>query len=279
MESGDPIDHQEVSVTDSLGSSGDGLFAGTAWHYARYRPGYPEAFFADVVARFRLDGTGRLLDLGCGTGQLTVPLARHVTEALGVDPEPEMLVEAANRARESNVTNVAWAQGSSADLPGEFGRFKLVTMGRSFHWMDRGRVLAALDGMVEADGGVVMANDSCLVRPVTAWQRAVEDLQPRFLPPGALPTPSPSSSDESHEAILSRSPFPNVQRVIHEFTREWTVDRIIGYLYSTSLPLRRLLGDRREAFEQEVAATLLAIEPSGQFIEPVTLEVHTATRG
>lgn len=266
-------------MTDALGSSGDGLFAGTAWHYARYRPGYPDVFFADVVTRFRLDGTGRLLDLGCGTGQLTVPLAGHVTEALGVDPEPEMLVEAANRARESNVTNVAWAQGSSEDLPGDFGRFKLVTMGRSFHWMDRERVLTALDGMVDADGGVVMVNDSCLVRPVTAWQRAVEDLQPRFLPPGALPSPSPASAGESHESVLSRSPFPDVQRVIHEFTREWTVDRIIGYLYSTSLPLRRLLGDRRAAFEQEVAATLLAVEPSGRFIEPVSLEVHTATRG
>ncbi|TQR87360.1 class I SAM-dependent methyltransferase [Mycobacterium hodleri] len=209
MESGDPIDRQEVSVADSL---------------------------------------------GCGTGQLTVPLARHVTEALGVDPEPEMLVEAANRARGSNVTNVAWARGSSEDLPGEFGRFKVVTMGRSFHWMDRERVL-------------------------TAWQRAVEDLQPRFLPHEALPSPGPASSGESHESLLARSPFPNVHRVIHEFTREWTVDRIVGYLYSTSLPLRRLLGDRRAAFEQEVAATLLAIEPSGRFIEPVALEVHTATRG
>jgi len=266
-------------VTDSLSSSGDGLFAGTAWHYARYRPGYPESFFADVVARFRLEGTGRLLDLGCGTGQLAIPLARHVTEALGVDPEPEMLAEAASRARELGVTNVSWAQGSSDDLPGEFGRFTLVTMGRSFHWMDRERVLMALDGMVAADGGVVMANDSCLVRPVTAWQRAVDELQPRFLPADALPSSSPASSGESHESVLSRSPFPNVHRMVHEFTREWTVDAIIGYLYSTSLPLRRLLGDRRSAFEEEVTATLLAIEPGGRFTEPVALEVHMATRG
>jgi hypothetical protein len=53
----------------------------------------------------------------------------------------------------------------------------------------------------------------------------------------------------------------------------------IGYLYSTSLPLRQLLGDRRAAFEQEVTDALLAIDPSGQFTEPVALEVLTATRG
>lgn len=67
------------------------LFAGTAWHYARYRPRYPEVFFDDLVLRLGPDGTGRLLYPGCGTGQLTLPLANHVTEAVGVDPEPEML--------------------------------------------------------------------------------------------------------------------------------------------------------------------------------------------
>jgi SAM-dependent methyltransferase len=88
-----------MSVTDSLGRSSGTLFTGTGWHYARYRPGYPEEFFADLVARFHLDGTGRLLDLGCGTGQLTIPLAEHVAAAIGMDPEPEMLAEAARQAQ------------------------------------------------------------------------------------------------------------------------------------------------------------------------------------
>ncbi|WP_353615266.1 MULTISPECIES: class I SAM-dependent methyltransferase [unclassified Mycobacterium] len=45
-----------------------------------------------------LDGAGRLLDLGCGTGQLALPLAGHVTEAVGVDPEADMLTEATRQA-------------------------------------------------------------------------------------------------------------------------------------------------------------------------------------
>ena len=185
-------------MTDSLGRPRCALFTGTAWHYARYRPGYPEAFLADLVARFRLDGTGRLLDVGCGTGQLTIPLAKHVSSAIGMDPVPEMLSEAATRAQAAHVTNVTWAQGSSVDLPGEFGRFRLVTMGRSFHWMDRERVLTALAGMVDADGGLVIANDSCLVRPTTAWQQAIEDLQHRFLPRDwQADSPSLSNAHES----------------------------------------------------------------------------------
>ncbi|MEV0298579.1 class I SAM-dependent methyltransferase [Nocardia sp. NPDC050710] len=257
----------------------DGLFSGTAWHYARYRPGYPAEVLDGIVSRFGLDGTGLLLDLGCGTGQLTLPLAEHVSAAIGVDPEPRMLAEAQVRAEAAGITNVAWVQGSSALLPGEFGRFRLVTMGRSFHWMDREAVLVALDDVVEVDGGLVIANDSCLVRPTTDWQQAIEDVQRRFLPRDQQAGPAPvADARRSHEDVLTRSPFSRVHRQVYEFARPWTVDQAIGYLYSTSLRLRRLLGDRQVAFEREVRAALLAIDPNGLFIEPVALEVLTASR-
>ncbi|MDP4510159.1 class I SAM-dependent methyltransferase [Nonomuraea turcica] len=80
-----------------------GLFTGTSAFYTRFRPGYLKVFFDDVIQRFGLDGSGRLLDLGCGTGQLTIPLADHVAEATGMDPEPDMLTEAAQHALAAKV--------------------------------------------------------------------------------------------------------------------------------------------------------------------------------
>jgi hypothetical protein len=69
-----------------------------------------------------------------------------------------------------------------------------------------------------------------------------------------------------------------VHRRTYESARSWTVEQVIGYLYSTSRPLRRLLGNRRSAFEQALTDGLLAIDPKGLFTEPVTLEVLTATK-
>ncbi|MFI7635940.1 hypothetical protein [Nonomuraea sp. NPDC049400] len=149
-------------------------------------------------------------------------------------------------------------------------------MGRSFHWMDREQVLGALAGMVEGGGGVVIANDGCLARPVTPWQHAIEEVQHRFL--GPLPQTGIGTPSEPNEAVLTRSPFRDVSRVVHEFERSWTANRIIGYLYSTSLPLRRLLGDRRPAFEREINDALLAADPSGRFVEPVALRVLIARK-
>lgn len=268
-----------MNATDPPDSSAGGLFAATAWHYARYRPGYPTAFLDDLIQRRDLDGTGRLLDLGCGTGQLTLPLAAHVAEAVGMDPEPDMITEAHRQAHEQAVTNVRWIQGDSAALPGDLGHFTLVTMGRSFHWMDRDHVLTTLDEMVDDEGSLVIANDTNLVLPSTPWQQAIQDIQRQFLPPDYHhDPPPPAGNSQTHEQLLANSAFSQVNRQDYEYTRSWTIEQAIGYLYSTSLPLRRLLGDRRPAFEESVRSTMLSIEPSGHFIEPVALEVLTATR-
>ncbi|WP_327141078.1 class I SAM-dependent methyltransferase [Nocardia sp. NBC_01327] len=253
------------------------LFRGTAWHYARYRPGYPREFVDEIIRTFDLDGSGRILDLGCGTGQLTVPLAMSAGEAVGVDPESEMLIEAAAYAASAGVTNAIWVEGSSAKLPTDLGRFEVVTMGRSFHWMEREQVLAVLDKLVKEAGGLVIANDSCLVRPVTDWQQRIEEIQNRFVPTNEQRRPRFSDDYLPHEEILRRSAFPKVDRRVYEFQREWTVAQAIGYLYSTSMPLRRLLSDR-DAFEREITHALTPLAADGRLFEPVSLEVFIATR-
>jgi hypothetical protein len=101
-----------------------------------------------------------------------------------------------------------------------------------------------------------------------------------FVPPDPLPGRMNAVVDhQPHEEILARSSFAHVRRLVYEFDRPWTLDQAIGYLYSTSLPLRQVLGDQQTAFEQAITDALLAIDPNGLFTEPVTLEVLAATRG
>ena len=73
-------------------------FAGpVADHYARFRRGYSADVVDHVMASLGLDGRSRVLDLGCGTGQLTLPLARRTRGVLGVDVEADMLRLAARQ--------------------------------------------------------------------------------------------------------------------------------------------------------------------------------------
>ncbi|MEH1820527.1 MAG: methyltransferase domain-containing protein [Nostoc sp.] len=45
--------------------------------YDRVRPGYPKALFDDVVSLSGITPQGRILEIGCGTGQATITFARR----------------------------------------------------------------------------------------------------------------------------------------------------------------------------------------------------------
>ncbi|SES12948.1 class I SAM-dependent methyltransferase [Psychrobacillus sp. OK032] len=53
-----------------MAAYGKDLFEGTASFYYRFRPMHPASLIRFLVERFSLDGSGQMLDLGCGTGQL-----------------------------------------------------------------------------------------------------------------------------------------------------------------------------------------------------------------
>ncbi len=258
------------------------LFASTAYYYARYRPGYPETFFRHVIARFGLDATARVLDLGCGTGQLAIPLAPPVREVVGMDPEPEMLAEAAAQADRAGIRNIHWVRGSDRDLErlkDDLGTFRAVTMGRSFHWMDRDATLRTLSEMVEPVGGVVVVSDNERVWDVDGWwQETVQETITRWLGPVRRAGSGTRTVFERFEDVFARSPFHNVE-VYHELLhRIVTTDELIGYLYSTSFCSLAVLGDNRAAFEADLRQRLHALSPTDVFDEDVALDAWLLTR-
>src|SRR5215211_2881199 len=88
-----------------------GFSGEVAGYYARFRRGYPPPVLDALQAAFRLGPADVVVDVGCGTGQLTVPLAGRVRAAVGIDPEPDMLAHARTAAREGGVRTASWMLG------------------------------------------------------------------------------------------------------------------------------------------------------------------------
>jgi ubiquinone/menaquinone biosynthesis C-methylase UbiE len=53
------------------------IFDEAASLYDEVRPGYPEDLFDDVISLSGIPAGGRILEIGCGTGQVTVPVAKR----------------------------------------------------------------------------------------------------------------------------------------------------------------------------------------------------------
>jgi SAM-dependent methyltransferase len=109
-------------------------FDGAALLYDEVRPGYPEALFDDVVSLSGVPSGGRILEIGCGTGQATVPFARRGHPILCVELG-ENLAAVARR----NLAAYPQAEVQTGDFeewPLEAGAFDLAVSATAFHWLD-----------------------------------------------------------------------------------------------------------------------------------------------
>lgn len=258
------------------------LFRGTAYYYAKYRPGYAAEFFDFAVKYYGLDGKRRLLDLGCGTGQLTIPFSKYFEEVIGLDPEQEMLDEAEKSAEKARVKNIKWVLKKAEDISEEMGTFRLTTMGASFHWMEQQKVLKKTYDITEKGGGLVIVSDSSSPwqdENAEKWKELRKKLVVRYL--GEKRRAGNSfyvEPKERFEELLNLSPFRGFEEFTHDYIRTWTLESVIGFLFSTSFASRRLFGDIISEFEEEMKNELLKIEPSGIFTEKVRLQALLARK-
>jgi ubiquinone/menaquinone biosynthesis C-methylase UbiE len=245
--------------------------------YVAHRLRWPRALIDEVVDRTGLSAPGRVLDLGCGPGFLAIAFAGRAGEVVGMDPDPAMLdaaeTEAAGLARPPR-----FIVGSSYDLAPELGRFALVTMGRSFHWMDREATLRALDGMVEPQGTVALFNDSHEKCRANQWRDILEEVQKQFVDASASQKVRRDPEWDSHSTVLLDSTFSRVERHSLIERRDLTVDEIIGRALSMSAMAPQVLGDRLDEFQKTLRGRLLEAQPSGDFQEIVEFSTVLARR-
>jgi SAM-dependent methyltransferase len=253
-------------------------FRTTTPYYAKYRLAYPDGLIARALTLAGLAPGDPVLDLGCGPGLLAVPIARLGMRVTAVDPEPEMLAAAGEAAREAGV-EIAFREGSSFAMPRDLGQFKLIAMGRAFHWMDGGATLELLDGYVVPGGALAFFDDEHPRTAENAWWRALRGVSEdygRNLSPHLVAANSPGY--RTHDSLLLDSPFCCLEGVSVVVRRERTVDDIVGLAFSMSTSSRQRLDERAASFESDLRKRLLALSPSGQFVEIAELSALVASR-
>ncbi|MFE7189954.1 class I SAM-dependent methyltransferase [Kitasatospora sp. NPDC057541] len=258
-----------------------------AAYYAEYRRGYPPAALDALADTFGLDahpGIGDLaLDLGCGTGQLALPLAARVRTVIGMDPEPDMLGQARAAAGRAGVRNALWLLGTDADVPALAGLLPggrplgVTVIGNALHWMDPGKLFGALRPLTRPGGGVaVVANGAPVWAQDTDWSQALRvALEAHF----GFPVTASCGTDDvergGYAAALAAAGFTEVREEVIAYEDALTPDQLLGTLYS-AIPAPSLPSPaERPAFAARLRAALPAPPTPAGYPEHVRVALLT----
>jgi SAM-dependent methyltransferase len=264
---------------DGDGVKGD--FGGeAAGYYHRFRHGYPSAVTEALANAFGLSGQDVLVDLGCGTGQLTLPMARYTRAVIGMDVEPDMLERGQQAARDADVRNVTWMLGGDTDIPALrrlLGDRSVgaVTIAQALHWMNHRELFRAVVPLLRPSGGIaVVTNGTPLWQQETDWSRALRAFLEHWL--GTTLTHACGTDEQSQRRYrddLTAAGFDVVTTAV-DYVASLDTDQLIGGVYS-AMGSRIPAAGERPAFAERLRE---AVAPHDHFSEPVHVAIVVGTR-
>lgn len=251
------------------------IYLGSAAHYRKGRPPYSPELEAWLAQELGLDGTARMLDVGCGPGILTVRLAPLFATAIGLDPDADMLAEGRRVAEELGRSNIQWVQALAEHLPDAApGPYRLVTFGQSFHWTDEQAVADTVYDMLEPGGTLALIVHTVDGRPQppsagtpiphTELTALVEKYLGSTRRAGQCPSPTRT---HRFEDVLVRTRFGVPRSVflpgVPDLLRD--SESVVSGYFSFSWAAPHLFGERADAFAAEARALLASQSPDGMF--------------
>lgn len=128
------------------------IFDEAALLYDEARPGYPDELFDDIVSLSGMPPEGRILEIGCGTGQATVPFARRGYQIQCIEIGENMAAVA--RRNLSSYPRVHVRTGDFEQLPLQESAFDLAISATAFHWLDRAIAYPKVAGALVPGGAI-----------------------------------------------------------------------------------------------------------------------------
>lgn len=239
-----------------------GGFDRAAETYASSRPGYPPAAVDWLL------GTGRdVLDLGAGSGLLTLALAERAPRVVAADPSRNLLAELG-----ATGPAIPAVQTGAEALPFGPMSFDVVTVATAFHWFDASRALPELRRVLKPGGWLALVWNTRMTDGA-AWTRELRDLLRSVRPPtlhGDWGAGSARALDDSASFERpQRAAFDHVQGVDRAGLVSLVASR--SYVIALAEPARAELLDRVVALF-DAAATDSGLQDSGLLGVPYRTE-------
>jgi len=256
------------------------VFGEAADQYEAFRPGYPEALVADVLADA---GPGPALEVGAGTGKATVAFAAHGIDLLCLEPDARMAAVLARRV--AGFPGVSVVGDRFETWPPDRG-YGLLYSAQAWHWIDPAR-RTDLAAAALAPGGLLALFWNASLLGDHALQAALVEVDERYWPGGErtahayrideYPTGTETFEQEWGElALHGDARFGDLRSRHYRWTLRYSAADYASFLATTSLYRTLEPADRSQAL---TAVTEVVDAAGGEIEFTVDTSLATARRG
>lgn len=218
--------------------------------YDRTRPVCPAQLFDDLVVLAQLSEGARLVEIGCGTGQATLPLAKRGFAVVGVEIGAKLA--AFTKRKLAAFPNVEIINSSFEAWDAAGARFDGVVVVNAIHWIDR-EIRYAKSARLLRDDGALAVVSMHYVLPNNADPFLAEvqaDYEAIHSGPAQQPPPHPDAVGDWSDEIEASGYFRNVAARRYLWDVRFTADEYITLLSTSSWHRQLDPDDRRNLFER-----------------------------
>jgi SAM-dependent methyltransferase len=204
--------------------------------YDRARPHYPAAIFDDIVSLCPVPGTGRVLEIGCGTGQATRPLAKRGFDVVGLELGPELAGVARRKLAAFPNVSIVNEPFESWEPDGDFDAVVSFT---AFHWIDPEVRFAKPAEVLRPGGALAVVQPHTVLNDDRFWIESQEDYDAVVPSPDNRPPKRPDEVEDMSAEIEASGVFRNVAARRHLWETHYTADEYVALIstYSPNLDL------------------------------------------
>ena len=207
-------------------------FDAAAQDYQRTRPVCPPQLFDDLIGLAGLEAGDRVIEIGCGTGQATVPLAERGLAVTAIELGADLAAIARQRLAgfpASEVVNCSFEDWQPQGVPAD-----AVVAVNSLHWIDPQLRYSKPHELLRPGGAMAIAG--CMwARPADAgrfWTDVQEDY--RAVGFEGSPPPPPEQIVLRHFPSETASLFEEVASLRYPFPVRYSADDYLANLATQS---------------------------------------------